>query len=138
MPWLLRWRRRTAGIALFAILLNALAPAITHARAALDPADAAMAQLCTASGALFSPRPSPLSAGLINARAGTAPETGQASAHDNGCPFCGSHAGSFLLLDTRPALAPPVPQRQTYRLLPRLPDRHLAGSAHRPRGPPAA
>jgi hypothetical protein len=130
MPWLLRWRRRTAGIAIFAILLNALAPAVTHARAALAPADAALAQLCTASGLL--------SVALPDADAGTATEHGQASAHDDGCPFCGSHAGSFLLLDTRPALAVPVPQRQTHRLLPRLRDLHLAWSAHHPRGPPAA
>lgn len=145
MSWSLRWRRRTAGIALFAILLNALAPAITHARAAVDratnlavdPAGIARAQVCTAAGLVVALPPE------VPAATDPAPGDPRSGAehgnqHDRGCPFCGTHAGSFLLHDARPAAVPPTPPQPVPRALPPRPDLYLSWPAHLSRGPPLA
>ena len=117
-----------AWIAIFAILLNALAPSISHA---LARADARMAEICSAPGAvqattlMKSPTTTPL-------KSSTAP-----SAMMQDCGYCLVHGGTDML-------APPAPLvtgiGAGHALRPLLfyhaPTPLLALSAAPPRGPP--
>ena len=109
-----RWRWQI-WIACFAILLNALAPSISHALAAPTPAGA---DICS-NGKLKPGTPSTL-----------APMAD--------CAFCLPHAGSELLA---PPTAPAVLALEGHALRPYLfyhaPRPLLALSAAPPRGPPA-
>jgi hypothetical protein len=83
-------RRFTAWVASFAILLAALAPAISHAMAAARGAPQVWSEVCTASGAKLV---------KVADASSSKPATQQAS-HFEHCPFCFSHAvGPGLLPD---------------------------------------
>lgn len=83
-------RRRIALLALFAMALAALAPAITHAIAAANPSR--WTTVCTEAGAKVV---------ILPADAGGAPVAPKAS-HIDHCPYCSPQAAWA-------ALPPPVP-----------------------------
>jgi hypothetical protein len=89
-----RRRRLSAWIAIFAILLAALAPGIAQALATSQAQSRPWAEICTAAG--------------MQVRQSLAPgsdsgdQEGMMSAH---CPFCLNHAGHFALPSTPPDLA---------------------------------
>ena len=81
-----RRKRLTAWIAIFAVLLAALAPVISQAFAALQPQPAPWAEICSAAGLQVRP-------GLAS-HSESGDHEGKMSAH---CPFCLNHAGHFAL-----------------------------------------
>ncbi|MFC5475711.1 DUF2946 domain-containing protein [Paraherbaspirillum soli] len=87
-----RFIKLNAWIAIFAILLNALAPSVTAGKAYASGKPMAIMGL----GLIAHHMPSPDAA----APADTAPKKAAGTAET--CPFCGVHAGSFGL----PALPP--------------------------------
>ncbi len=90
-------RRMTVWIACFAILLNALAPSLSHAMSALSGTSSLLTEVCTANGTK-----------LIAAVAEKAPDSALKSNGDQKknlaasghCPFCLPHDGSVSLLPT--------------------------------------
>jgi hypothetical protein len=86
--------RPGAWIAIFAILLAALAPGMSQAFASSQDKSMAWVQICTAAG--------------MQVRQGLAPD-GDSGEHDGmmsgHCPFCLNHAGHFALPATPPNLA---------------------------------
>ncbi|MCX7163643.1 MAG: DUF2946 domain-containing protein [Rhodocyclales bacterium] len=89
-------RRFTAWIALFAILLVALAPGISQALAASRQQPVPWTEICTPAGVQVRPAPAPASH--------SGEHQGILPGH---CPFCLNHAGHFVLptvaLDFSPA-----------------------------------
>lgn len=83
-------RRITAWFACLTILLNALAPAISHAMAAMEDDQTPWAQICSANGARFMP----LDLGTQNA-----PPQPMVMDH---CAYCLTHAGSFAVFSDVP------------------------------------
>ncbi|MCA8280852.1 DUF2946 domain-containing protein [Burkholderia cepacia] len=130
-----RTMRRAAWVAVFAVLLNALAPAITSVRAAWrDDAATTRAVLQLA----------PLADASHGAHAGQAgtPARDTGTHHgcgDDTCPFCHVHAGSFGLPPLPPQAVPLLafaerPLAARARMLRHVPPWPHAFS----RGPPSA
>ncbi len=92
-----RHRRVSAWIAIFAILLAALAPGIAQAFASSQQKSTPWAEICTSAG--------------MQVRQGLAP-TGDSGEHEGMmsgyCPFCLNHAGHFALPATSPDFVLPI------------------------------
>jgi len=73
-------RRLAAFAALFAVLLGAVAPTVTHLLATERGVPAFLSEICTATGIRPSKKPTTL-----------------IQSHDDCCPFCLSHAGAHTL-----------------------------------------
>ena len=80
-------RRIIAWLACLAILLNALAPAISHAMAAANGKSAPWAQICTTSGTKF--------IALDLALKSDQKQDENAAMNMDHCAYCVTHAGSF-------------------------------------------
>ncbi|WP_409031744.1 DUF2946 domain-containing protein [Janthinobacterium sp. CG_23.3] len=125
-------------IALFAVLLNALAPSVSHAvAAARGPAPAW--EMCSADRTGYAGPASAAFAAFVAAEqppAAAAPEgSGKAGEH---CAYCLPHAGDFALAPAVAAPAGVVGRHPPHPfLLYRAPRPLTAWSAARPRGPPA-
>ncbi|MDC8760128.1 DUF2946 family protein [Janthinobacterium fluminis] len=123
-------RRLHIWIACLAILLNALAPSISHAVAAARGQAAAL-DICRADGRRA------IASDVIAGDAADA--AGDAAAKAGGhCAYCLPHAASFAL-PPAPAATPGVFDRHQPHpfLLYRSPRPSMVWSAARPRGPPA-
>ena len=94
MKFVHRGCRLTAWIAIFAILLAALAPAIVQAFASSQQQSTPWMEICTSTGIAGS-------SGLAPIR-DSGGEQGMMPRH---CPFCLNHAGHFALPATPPVLA---------------------------------
>ncbi|MDY7540016.1 DUF2946 domain-containing protein [Undibacterium sp. 5I1] len=94
ITWLKR-SRLPLWIALFAVLLNALAPSISHAIAA-NNGSSDFIEICTVSGTQFV-KLDRIKSSAASLNTSSAPVKTQLSDH---CPFCIAHAGSFALLPT--------------------------------------
>lgn len=122
--------RRTVWIACFAVLMNALAPAISHAMAARANVPATW-ELCGADGSIA------IHAGLLAEQLAD-----KAAGHEAGmmadCGYCVPHGGSFALM---PPAAAGFGLLDGHVLRPflfyRAPQPLLALAAAPPRGPPA-
>ncbi len=127
------FRRRCLSIwiACFAILLNALAPSISHAFAATQGRSPALIEICSVAGTHYI---APGDDANLS-RPVEKNHTAEASAH---CPFCLTHAGSDAL---PPPVMPDFHPADFYSTMPRLFYQAsrplLIWSAARPRGPPA-
>jgi hypothetical protein len=122
-------RRIAAGLATFAMLLAALAPAITHALAAANDQHVLWTAVCTADGARLVPVPTD-PAGVP-----VAPKSHQV----DHCPFCAPHAPGAAL---PPSPVPAVPAAFASDPVPVLfllaPRPLFAWAAAQPRAPPRA
>lgn len=127
-------KRLAAWFAMFAILLAALAPSVSHAVAAAK-GDASWIEVCTSAGPALvkvadeqSPTPAPAQ-----------PVPGDQGVHLEHCPFCFTHAGAFGL---PPATLTVLPAAGSAELLPtlfyRAPRPLFAWAAGQPRAPPAS
>ncbi|WP_025916890.1 DUF2946 domain-containing protein [Herminiimonas sp. CN] len=118
-------------IACFAILLNALAPSISHAISARDGQASAWVEVCTAGG-------SKRVAVAPVTPADTAPSDHSIAHQSEHCPFCMSHAGSFSL--PPPSMAP-LAASGGHALFPALfyrsPRPLFSWATANPRAPPA-
>ncbi|NMM37898.1 MAG: DUF2946 domain-containing protein [Glaciimonas sp.] len=122
-------------IACFAMLLNALAPSISHAVTAWGSAPSSpMMEICTMNGVQS----------IASMTAISGPLTGDPSgpSHTGGnqhCPFCLPHGGSIGLL---PPDLPVLPIMAGHDVFPHLfyhaPHRLFSWTAANPRGPPLA
>jgi hypothetical protein len=124
-----------AWIACFAILLNALAPAISHAISAMN-GDTSWGVVCTTAGAKT------VTATLAAAKTlgGKLPgNPGNSNMqHQEHCPFCATHAGSFALPPSLPAsLALSGGHAHYPALFYHAPQPLFSWSAAHPRAPPA-
>jgi hypothetical protein len=144
MGKLLGRKRLQIWIACFAILLNALAPSISHALSRMaDPAR--MIEICSASGTRWMSSDavgtisSTIASTVADAQAGTEQAPADSPLHHlEHCPFCMTHAGTFAL---------PAPSSTLFAvqgghdLFPSLfyhsPFPLFSWSAAHPRGPPA-
>jgi hypothetical protein len=127
-----RW---TIWIACFAVLMNALAPSISHAMAALHGVPATW-EICRADGAAAGSttgQPDLAAPGALSKKIGDGNITPMAD-----CGYCLPHAGSFALM---PSVITGLGLRGGHALRPFLfyhaPQPLLALSAAPPRGPPA-
>ena len=123
-------RRLAAGLATFAMLLAALAPAVTSALAAANSQHVVWTAVCTADGARLVPVPT-------DAHGVPVAPTAH---HVEHCPFCSPHAASTAL-PPAPALAvvPVVGGSDQVAPLFLLAPRPLfAWAAAQPRAPPFA
>jgi hypothetical protein len=91
MHRLARHLHACAWIAALAILFNALAPVVSHARATPN---LAQVEICTAMGVAMVAMPSP----------GDKPDAGHLYKGMNHCAYCATHAGSFGLPPQAPTL----------------------------------
>lgn len=115
-------------IAMSAVLLNALAPAISHAMAKGEGNPAAF-ELCRAD------KSKPLPAAFL-AMGDEGEKKGMSMGED--CGYCVTHAGSFGLPPSLVSGLPFAAQSQLHPFLfYRAPQPLAAWSASRPRGPPA-
>jgi hypothetical protein len=92
-------RRLFGALAVFALLLNSLAPTITFVKAGLDGRTLSYAEICTERGiqlAALDAAASPTTDGATDFSS-----KGGQQAHDASCQFCANHAGSFALSDAR-------------------------------------
>jgi hypothetical protein len=124
-------RRLTAWIAMFAILLGALAPPIGHAVAWAGGGDMRWVEVCTAAGIeLVAADANDASGGAGQGDAGVLP-----AGH---CPYCATHAASFGLPPTPavglrlPAAPGPLPALHVH-----APSPLFAWAVTQPRAPPA-
>src|SRR5437868_1809738 len=83
-------RRLTVWIACFAILLNALAPSISHAISSLNAASSTLLEICTVDGAKYI-------AASGDAAVPQIPAKDPLAHHVKHCPFCAAHPVSFAL-----------------------------------------
>lgn len=122
-----RHRRLAAWIASFAILLNALAPSISHA---LGAQRGLLGEVCTTDR-------SGLALAALAAATADDGQDGSARAMASACPFCFTHAGSPAILPPAraPLLAPRL-QHARPQLFFAAPRPLFAWTAARPRGPP--
>jgi hypothetical protein len=141
MGQFLRRKQLQVWIACLAILLNALAPSISHALSRMaGPSN--MIEICSASGTRWiSSEVASTIAGKIPGAQFSAeePSTGSPLHHLEHCPFCLTHAGTFAL----PApLSTLFAVQGGHDLFPALfydsPSPLFSWSAAHPRGPPAA
>ncbi|WP_317203379.1 DUF2946 domain-containing protein [Janthinobacterium sp.] len=120
-------------IACFAILLNGLAPSISHAIAAAR-GDTSAWQICRADGSRYE-APTPALAESGGPIAPAKQDKMQAGEH---CAYCLPHGASFALPpDAISAFGVFAHQRIVPLLFYRSPQPLTAWSAARPRGPPA-
>jgi hypothetical protein len=126
-----RW---TIWIACFAVLMNALAPSISHAMAAATRGVPATWEICRTDGAMATPGQPDLV--VVGALAKKANEASFADMDD--CGYCLPHSGSFALM---PSTITGLGLMGGHALRPflfyRAPQPLLALSAAPPRGPPA-
>lgn len=124
-----RLNRIAAWLASFAILLAALAPAVSHAMAAVN-GGASWVEVCTATGPALV---------KVSAKQSPVKDAPTGVSHLEHCPFCGTHAGSAgliphaiatLAVESSPALLP--------ELYYRAPRPLFVWAAGQPRAPPAA
>ncbi|TJZ76243.1 DUF2946 family protein [Chitiniphilus eburneus] len=116
--------RKALGMALFAVLLNALAPSISMARAALaeSPLDSLVVCSVQTDGHNTSPTTTPSTLDLATA---------------SFCQYCVTHAGSFGLAATEHSAPTAVVNASpTLRLVASLPSRLDPARLPPPRGPP--
>jgi hypothetical protein len=123
-----RW---TIWIACFALLMNALAPSISHAMVAAHAVPASW-EICRSAG-----QPEPISLGAGTSLGTTLPQDQVAAMHD--CGYCLPHGASFALM---PSIITGLGLMGGHALRPflfyRAPQPLLALSAAPARGPPAA
>lgn len=129
----LRRQQQYAWVACFAIMLNLLAPSISHALAA-SQGQALLVEVCGASGVKWM---------AVGAPAGPGSDAGPVSAdadplHLKHCQFCLNHAGAYAMPATHAihfmaAARPPAPAPHYPAPSPRLP-----WSLASARAPPAA
>ena len=124
-------QRLTAWIATFAILIGALAPTVSQAMSAFGDGGTRWLEVCTSAGMLW-----------VAAKA-----DGEAQDEDGGgsgvmaghCPYCCTHAGSFALPPSEPAVfAVEGPQQLLPVLYHAAPRPLFAWAAAQPRAPPRA
>jgi hypothetical protein len=116
-------------IACFAILLNALAPSVSHA-IAFSRGVPATWEICRADGSRITV------SGLITADDSDR-SSGVSKAMAGDCAYCQTHAGSFGLPPTSMSILPAVGMQLTPFLFYRAPQPLSAWAAAQPRGPPA-
>lgn len=120
-------RRFIAWLACLAILLNTLAPAISHAMASAKGEQTPWAQICSTSGARFIP---------LDLNTDAPPQDRQPMAMDH-CAYCLTHAGSFAIFTALPL--PLVTGTLAYDHPPRFyqsPRRQFVWTTASPRAPP--
>jgi len=119
-------RRLIAWLASLAIVLNALAPALSHAMDS-GHGDSLLIEICSAAG-----NKSPISIPLDSEKpADTQPDSMQ---H---CPYCLTHAGSFALMaDVQPLITNPDLSYSLPELFYHAPRPLYAWAASNPRAPP--
>lgn len=122
-------RRLGAALAIFAVLLASLAPAITSALAAAHGQHLKWTAVCTADGARLVPVPTDADGAPV------APKPG----HVGECPFCAPGAASHALPPPAP-LALSLPAGHAPAAVPalRAPRPPVAWDSARPRAPPSA
>lgn len=121
-----RLRHRVGACALLALMLQALAPGVSFARAAANGTPVVYAEICTSQGLQR----------LVPGDVGAMP-AGDAAMKDDPCPSCVAHAGCFGLLATYPPDTGPVSDRGLAPAPPcPAPGAQFARAAHQPRGPP--
>lgn len=127
-------RRRhclSVWIACFAILLNALAPSISHAFTAAQGQPPALIEICSVAGTRYI---APGADANVSAPVDKN-HVAEAAAH---CPFCQTHAGSDALPPPlMPDFHPAALQGTMPRLFYQAPQPLFSWSAAKPRGPPA-
>ena len=137
MGKLLGRKRLQIWIACFAILLNALAPSISHALSSMaGPSN--MIEICSASGTKWVSND--VASGVSGQQAAPEqPSTDSPLHHLEHCPFCITHAGTFALPAASTTL---LAIEGGHDLFPALfyhsPSPLFSWSAARPRGPPAS
>lgn len=124
-------RRFIAWFACLAILLNSLAPAISHAMASVQGKDAPWTQICSTSGTKFIP----LDLGTQDISQGKDKQP-QPMAMEH-CAYCLTHAGSFAVFTDVPLQFTPVTLAYTYpALFYQSPYPLFTWAAASPRAPP--
>lgn len=121
--------RLAARIALFAVLLAALAPSISHAIASAKGVPNGWMEVCTVEGAK-----------LVQVDAGqpATPAPAEKSLHFEHCPFCISHAVAMGIPSTNPIALPVVAGTPVVPVLFYQASHPLfAWTAAQPRAPPA-
>jgi hypothetical protein len=103
-------RRFIAWFACLAILLNSLAPAISHAMASMQGEEAPWTQICSTSGNKFIP----LDLGKFSKQDGDKQPQPMAMEH---CAYCLTHAGSFAVFSDVPLQFTPDRLTHTYPAL---------------------
>ncbi len=122
-------RRLAAGLALFAMLLAALAPTLTHALAAANDQHVRWTAVCTADGARLVPVPTDADGVPV------APKSHQA----DHCPYCAPHAPDAAPPPAPASVAAAVFASDPVPVLFLLAPRPLfAWAAAQPRAPPRA
>ncbi len=122
-------RRIGATLAIFAMLLASLAPAVTSALSAANDQHVRWTAVCTADGARLVPVPTDADGVPVSPR----------TRHVDHCPFCAPGAVSFALPPTAPITLPlvsghdPVSSHVLCDPLPQVP-----WAAAQPRAPPFA
>lgn len=125
-----KWQRY-AWIAILAILFNALAPIVSHARASAATAGAQV-EVCTAAG---------MAMVAMATSAGDQPDPGPDHGMKgmNHCAYCATHAGSFGLPPYTTSVVAVLGGHDAYpALFFHAPYRLPVWLAAQPRGPPAA
>ena len=121
----LRRKRLQVWIACLAILLNALAPSISHA---LSPVPSTMMEICSATGTRW----------VAGEQAMTDASKKSPLDHLKHCPFCMTHADTFALpLPLLPSFAVAGGDALFPALFYHSPSPLFSWSAAKPRGPPA-
>ena len=121
-------------IAVFAVLMNALAPAVSHAMA-YGEGNPALLELCRAD------KSKPLSPAFLPQAGGQSRDgkPGKSMAMGEDCGYCVTHGGSAGMPPSLVSGLPFAAPAQTHPFLfYRAPQPLTAWSASRPRGPPAA
>ncbi|MDB5805399.1 MAG: hypothetical protein JWN73_2721 [Betaproteobacteria bacterium] len=121
-----RTRRFAAWLATFAILLAALAPAVSHAMAAVR-GGASWVEVCTATGPA-----------LVKVAGEQAPVKDSAPSHFDHCPFCFTHTGAAGLPPAVAAVPVVTGATALPELFLRAPRPLFAWAAAQARAPPAA
>ena len=125
---LVRRSRLTAWIAMFAILLAALAPSVARAWSSPQPQGMPWTDICTVAGTQAGHDAAPLS--------GSCENHGAASGH---CPLCLSHAGHLVLPSAAHCCLPAADARAGFfTSVAATPSPRFIRATAQPRAPPAA
>lgn len=120
-------RRLIAWLASLAIVLNLLAPAISHAMTAND--DVLLMEVCSAAG-----NKSAIAIPLNTGQPADSTDSQNAMQH---CPYCLTHAGSFALMaDAQPLFLDKNLSYSLPKLFYHAPRPLFAWAANNPRAPP--